>query len=201
MQEKQIGYRAVNYRAVILILLIIASLLILLLLNRNTSLYTSVKIVPINVGLPAPDFTFPDVDGKMVSLSDYKGKVVLVNIWATWCPSCVDEMPSMEKLYQKLKGEDFEILAVSIDSLGARVVAPFMKKYNLTFPALIDSGGTIRILYRTTGVPESFIIDKNGILAQKIIGARDWGTPGILSSLQNLIQKSGLEEKGSGSEG
>ena len=101
--------------------MLIAGLLVLLLLNRNKSYNNSVKIGPIEVGLAAPDFTFPGMDGKMVSLFDFKGKVVLVNIWATWCPSCVDEMPSMEKLYQKLKGEDFEILAVSIDSLGKRL--------------------------------------------------------------------------------
>ena len=96
----------------------------------------------------------------------------------------------MEKLYQKLKGKDFEILAVSIDSLGAKAVAPFMKKYELTFPALIDTAGTIRTTYRTTGIPESFIINKNGILVEKIIGPRDWARPEIVSFLNNLIQKS-----------
>jgi peroxiredoxin len=184
MKEKQF-----DYRAAIVIFLLIAGLLVLLLLNQNKSYNNSVKILPIAVGLPAPDFTFPGMDGKMVSLSDFRGKVVLVNIWATWCRSCVDEMPSMEKLYQKLKGEDFEILAVSIDSLGAEVVAPFMKKYKLTFPALIDSAGAIRMGYRTTGVPESFIIDKDGILVKKIIGSLDWTKPEILHLFQRLIQK------------
>jgi len=184
MQEKQI-----NYRAVILILLIIAGLVVLLLLNRNRSYNNSVKIVPIEVGLPAPDFAFPGMDGKMVNLSDFRGKVVLVNIWATWCSSCVDEMPSMEKLYQKLKGENFEILAVSIDSLGEKVVASFMKKYKLTFPALIDSAGAIRMGYRTTGVPESFIIDKDGVLVKKIIGPLDWTKSETLHLFQRLIQK------------
>jgi len=184
MQEKQ-----TNYRAVILIFLIIAGLLVLLLLNRNRSYNKSVKIVPIEIGLPAPDFTFPGINGKMVSLSDFRGKIVLVNIWATWCPSCVDEMPSMERLYQKLNDEDFEILAVSIDSLGVKVVAPFMKRYKLTFPVLIDSAGTIGAGYKTTGVPESFIIDKNGILVKKIIGPRNWVHPEILRFFQDLIQK------------
>jgi len=184
MQEKKF-----DYRAAILIILTITGVLILLLLNRNRSYDESVKIVPIAVGLPAPDFTLPDINGKMISLSDYSGKVVLVNIWATWCPSCVDEMPSMEKLYQKLKGENFEILAVSIDSLGLNAVAPFMKKHKLTFPALIDSEGTISIAYRTTGVPESFIIDKDGRLVKKIIGALDWTSPGVLRYFQILNQK------------
>jgi len=186
MQEKKF-----DYRAAVLIILTITGVLILLLLNRNQSHYKSVKLVPIEVGLPAPDFKFPDMGGKMVSLSDYRGKVVLVNIWATWCSSCVDEMPSMEKLYQKLKNQDFEILAVSIDSLGTEVVAPFMKKYKLTFPALMDSEGTLRIAYRTTGVPESFIIDKDGKLVKKIIGPLDWTSPGVLRYFHVLIQKSG----------
>jgi thiol-disulfide isomerase/thioredoxin len=125
----------------------------------------------------------------MIRLSDYRSKVVLVNIWATWCPSCVEEMPSMERLYQKLKGKDFEILAVSIDSLGAKIVTPFIKKYKLTFPVLIDSQGTVRIIYRTTGVPETFIIDKDGRLVKKIIGALDWTNPGVLRYFQTLIQK------------
>jgi peroxiredoxin len=98
-------------------------------------------------------------------------------------------MPSMERLYQKLKSEDFEILAVSVDSLGAKIVAPFMKKYKLTFPALIDSQGTVSIAYRTTGVPESFIIDKDGRLVKKIIGALNWTNPGVLRYFQTLIQK------------
>jgi peroxiredoxin len=96
-------------------------------------------------------------------------------------------MPSMEKLSQKLKGENFEILAVSIDSLGLKAVAPFMKKHKLTFPALIDPEGTIRISYRTTGVPESFIIDKHGMLVNKIIGPTDWAYPEVLRFFHYLI--------------
>ncbi|MBC8432729.1 MAG: TlpA family protein disulfide reductase, partial [Desulfobacterales bacterium] len=104
-------------------------------------------------------------------------------------PPCVEEMPSMQKLYQKLKGEDFEILAVSIDSQGAKIVAPFMKKYKLTFPALMDSLGNIKRIYKTTGVPESYIIDKNGILVKKVIGSLDWSHPDILRLFRDLIQK------------
>jgi peroxiredoxin len=184
VKEKQF-----DYRAVILLFLVIAGLLVLVLLQRNTSSENPVQKVPLRIGLPAPDFTFPGLDGKMVRLSDHRSKTVLVNIWATWCPSCVDEMPSLEKLYRKLQGEKFEILAVSIDSLGVTAVAPFMKKYKLTFPALIDSAGAIRMSYRTTGVPESFIIDKNGILIKKIIGSLDWARPEVLRYFHDLIQK------------
>ncbi len=179
-----------DYRPAVLVFLMLTSALVLLLLNQKSLFVKSGQQATLTVGLPAPDFKFPGLDGKMSSLSDYRGKVVLVNIWATWCPPCVEEMPSMEKLYQKLKDKDFEILAVSIDSLGVNAVAPFMKKHKLTFPALIDSSGTIRTTYRTTGIPESFIIDKNGILIEKIVGPRDWARPAISSFLINLIQSS-----------
>lgn len=169
-----------------MVFLAISGLLILFSLEQNNSY---LKFSPLKTGLPAPDFTFPGLDGKMVSLSDYRGNVVLVNIWATWCPPCVDEMPSMERLYQELKGENFEILAVSIDSLGTKAVAPFMKKYNLSFPALMDPDGTIKNLYQTTGVPESFIINKQGILIQKVIGPRDWARPEIIGFFRDLLQK------------
>ncbi len=175
-----------NYPAAILIFLAVSGLLILFSLKQNNSY---LKFSPLKIGLPAPDFMFPGLDGKMVRLSDYQGHVVLVNVWATWCPPCVDEMPSMERLYREVKGEKFEILAVSIDALGEKVVAPFMKKYNLSFPALMDPDGTIKTLYHTTGVPESFIVDQEGILIKQIIGPRDWAKPEIIGFFRNLLQK------------
>jgi len=101
----------------------------------------------------------------------------------------VEEMPSMEKLHQELQDEDFEILAVSIDASGDKAVAPFMKKHKLSFTALTDTNGEIKSLYQTTGVPESFIIDKGGIIVEKIIGPRDWAAPGVILSFRNLIQR------------
>lgn len=156
--------------------------------ERDSTLKTAEPIQP---GLEMPNFTFPDINGKEVSLSDHRGKVVLVNVWATWCPPCRQEMPSMQSLYEKFKGENFEILAVSIDSEGREAVAPFMRKMNLTFPALLDPGETIRSLYGITGVPESFIIDKQGILVEKIIGPINWATPEVFFFFKDLIQKPG----------
>ena len=120
----------------------------------------------------------------------------MVNIWTTWCPPCVDEMPSLERLYKELKGENFEILAVSIDAVGTIAVAPFMKKHNLSFPALMDPDGTISALYQTTGVPESFIVNQEGILINKIIGPRDWAAPEVTGFLRDLIQKQGPRDLG-----
>jgi len=171
----------------VFLVLLVAIPIILISVKEKGSKFVS----PLQPGQPAPDFTFPDLDGRKVSLSDFRGKVVLVNIWATWCPPCRDEMPSMQKLYEGFKGEDFEILAVSIDSNGSEAVAPFMRKMNLTFPALLDPRGKIRSLYRITGVPESFIIDKNGILVQRVIGPLDWAMPKVFSFFQDLIQRPG----------
>ena len=177
--------KKIDYRAVILVFLGVAALVIIFALKQNNPY---LKFSPLRVGQPAPDFTLPGLDGKMVSLSDYRGHVVLVNVWATWCPPCVDEMPSMEKLYRELEGENFEILAVSIDALGQKAVAPFMKKYNLSFPALMDPDGTIKTLFQTTGVPESFITNQEGILIEKVIGPKDWATPPVVGFFRNLLQ-------------
>lgn len=126
------------------------------------------------VGVAAQDFELPALRGDYVKLSDYRGKVVFLNIWATWCPPCREEMPSMESLYRRLKGREFEMLAVSIDREGEKVVRPFAAKYGLTFPVLLDPHSKTSRLYGLTGIPESFIIDKNGVVIHKIIGAQDW---------------------------
>ena len=135
----------------ILFVLIACVLLIVFIREeRNSTLKTTKSLQP---GLEVPNFAFPDLNGKEVSLAEHRGKVVLLNVWATWCPPCRQEMPSMQSLYEKFNGENFEILAVSIDSEGGEAVAPFMRQMNLTFPALLDPGETIRSLYAITGVP------------------------------------------------
>jgi cytochrome c biogenesis protein CcmG/thiol:disulfide interchange protein DsbE len=121
--------------------------------------------------------------------------VVFVNMWATWCPPCIWEMPSMENLYKELGNEKFEILAVSIDALGADAIKPYLKtKVNLTFPILLDPRGSIKKLYRTTGVPETFIVDKQGILRRKIIGARDWSKPEVAKYLREVMAMDGKQK-------
>ena len=138
-------------------------------------------------GTLAPDFTLPDLNGINHTLSNYKDKIVFLNIWATWCQPCKDEMPSMEKLHQRFKDKDFVMLAVSIDKDGKKAVEPFMKEYKLTFPALLDSAGTTSKLYETTGVPETFIIDKKGIVIHKVIGPRDWSVDSIFGVFEKII--------------
>jgi peroxiredoxin len=179
-----------RYKSLTLFVLIAGMVGIFVLFQLKDSFFSLSNNVPVKLGAPAPNFTFPTLDGKMVSLSDYNGKVVFLNIWATWCPPCREEMPSMEKLYKELKGQEFEILAVSIDASGATAVRPFMKEHGLSFPALLDTGGTIRGLYGMTGVPETYVIDKEGVIKQRIIGPRDWAAPEAIRLFRGLVEKS-----------
>jgi peroxiredoxin len=143
-----------------------------------------------NIGEPARDFTYPDLKGRDVTLSDFYGKkVVLVNIWATWCTECRRELPTVQKLYEKFGGDHFEVLAVSLDAAGAKVIVPFMQELGLKFPALQDITGSIQLLYGTTGVPETFIIDKQGKVAYIEIGAGDWREPEKQALIQGLIEE------------
>jgi peroxiredoxin len=135
----------------------------------------------------APEFGLSNLVGDYVKLSDYRGKVVFLNIWATWCPPCREEMPSMEALYRKLKGRNFEMLAVSVDRDGEKVVRPFAKKYGLTFPVLLDPDNKTYRLYGLTGVPETFILDQNGVVIHKIIGPQNWMNKEWLDYFDRII--------------
>jgi peroxiredoxin len=172
-----------------MVILLVAGIGIFVLLQAKDDSMNLKGQASLGKGDKAPDFALPGLDGKMVKLADQKGKVVFLNIWATWCPPCVDEMPVMEKLHQQLKGEDFEILAVSIDKKGIEAVLPFMEKHNLSFTALIDSKESLKYKYQTRGVPETFIIDRNGIIVEKVIGPRDWAAPEVIDYFRNLIQR------------
>ncbi len=139
------------------------------------------------VGAPLADFTLPDLQGRLVQLHALRGQVVFVNIWATWCPPCIEEMPTIQHLYERLHGKGLTILAVSLDALGAQVVAPFMQQRRLSFPTLLDTMNLTQRLYQTTGVPESFIVDKRGILVEKIVGPRDWVHPQMVANFERLL--------------
>ncbi len=155
------------------------------------------RFSPVSVGAPAPDFVAKAMDGTDVHLSDYRGKVVLVNVWATWCPPCREEMPSMERFYESMKDKgDFEILAVSVDApvgqtdvLGNRGgdLKAFAKKYGLTFPILHDPSGHIEDLYQTTGVPESFVVGRDGVVYRHLAGATAWDAPQYRELILRLL--------------
>ncbi len=134
----------------------------------------------------APDFTLTSVDGKEYSLSDLTGKVVFVNFWATWCPPCREEIPSMVRLYNKMQGKDFQILAISVDQ-DIHAVKKFIKKYNITFPVLLDKEKRVYNLYNATGVPETHLINKSGIVQSSVIGSFNWSTPDVINTVNRLL--------------
>ena len=138
---------------------------------------------------PASDFTLPDLDGKPVKLSDYRGKVVLVNFWATWCPPCRREMPSMERLSQQLKGQPFVILAVNQQEEADQVFA-FTGQLEPapTFPILFDRNSTVSHAWNVLGLPASFIVDKQGRVAYRAMGGREFDHPEIEQTIRALLK-------------
>ena len=139
-------------------------------------------------GQVAPDFRLRDMNGQMVSLSDFRGKVVLLNFWATWCGPCRVEMPAMEELYRQYPRKDFEILAVSTDAQGVAVTRPFQQENKLTFPILHDADFRVGLSYGARTLPMTFMVDRNGIVRQQIFGARDWGAPEAHQLVQMLMK-------------
>lgn len=150
----------------------------------------SAKYEPLTVGKTAPDFQLPDLNDNEVRLSDYRGKVVFLNFWATWCKPCREEMPSMEVLYKNFEKDGLVILAVSIDRVTTKKeIPPFVKSLNLTFPVLVDSWGQTDKRYKLMGVPETYIIDREGTLREKVIGPRDWTRLDNLQILTQLLKQ------------
>jgi thiol-disulfide isomerase/thioredoxin len=143
----------------------------------------------VEVGKAAPEFRAIDLrSGDPVSLRNrYRGQVTLVNIWATWCLPCKVEMPSMEKLYQSLGSQGFKIAAVSIDQGDPAEVLAFASNLRVSFDVLQDRGGRIQELYETTGVPESFLLDRRGVLIKRVIGAHDWDSEVNRKLIQRLL--------------
>lgn len=142
----------------------------------------------VKVGEEAPNFQLRDLDGNMVSLSQLRGKVVLLNFWATWCGPCRIEMPAMERLYRSYSRKDFEILAVSTDPQGAAVTRPFQQEMGFTFPILHDAEYRIGLMYGARSLPMTFMVDRQGIVRQKVPGARDWGGPDARELIQALMK-------------
>ena len=148
------------------------------------------KIAPAET---ARDFVLDEIHGNRVSLSSFRGKVVVVNFWATWCPPCRTEMPSMEGLYRQLKGSGLVILAVDLKE-SKKQVADFMRNLALTFPALLDTDGRVSRSYGTIGLPNTYLIDRKGRLIGRKPGSRDWATAGTVAFFRKLLALGGAPE-------
>jgi peroxiredoxin len=141
----------------------------------------------INIGQQAPDFTVKGEDGQPIKLSDYRGKLVFLNFWATWCVPCIEEMPEMETLKNTFKDRKFQMLAVSVDT-DWDTVKKFYKEHNLTIPAGLDPGHQISGLYKVFKFPETFLIDANGYVVRHT-WSEHWANPRVVSLVDSLIQQ------------
>jgi peroxiredoxin len=132
--------------------------------------------IGIDAGNLAPDFELTTLDGKKLKLSDYKGKKVILNFWATWCPPCKAEVPDMVKFYSSYKDKDIVILGVNLtqSEKDQRSVRDFVNSYGITYPVPLDMESTVAEVYRVTAIPTSYIIDTNGIISEKVVGPMDF---------------------------
>jgi thiol-disulfide isomerase/thioredoxin len=138
-------------------------------------------------GFLAPQFALYDLSGNQVRLRDFEGKVVLLNFWATWCYPCRREIPSLERLYQMRKDRGFEIVAVNAERTSTSQITSFAKKYGMSFPILLNPQGDLGNKYWIRAVPTSFLLDKNGVIRWKIVGAREWESSYVLGRIDQLL--------------
>ncbi len=165
-------------------------LLILIIVFCLSIFISSCKQEPstLKAGDIAPDFSLVDRQGKTWTLSELRGQVVFINFWATWCPPCLKELPSMQNLYKKISKDKFKMLAVL--NKYKPVLADFVaNQKGLTFTILDDEQNVVGAKYFLTGLPETFIVDKQGIIREKVIGAAQWDSPGAVQTIMSYISE------------
>lgn len=153
---------------------------------------TLATMSPLSDRRPAPDFTLRDMQGKSHRLSAQRGKVVFVNFWATWCPPCRKEMPSMQRAWEQLKGERFVMYAVNVGEDEETIFGfSFATGIELTFPILLDTDGATVQRWPVLGLPTTFVIDAQGRIAFRAVGGREWDDPALLKGIRALIAEDG----------
>ena len=141
----------------------------------------------------APDFTLPSIDGNQVSLRHYRGKVVFLNFWATWCIPCREEMPALERLHQTYHAQDLAIISIDLKE-SAEQVKTFFQKHGLSFPSLLDQSGSVFREYLVAGMPTTYLIGRDGTLLARGVGGRDWTRAEALQFIQELLKQKPLVE-------
>lgn len=140
----------------------------------------------VGLGEEVPAFTLRKDDGQPVSLADFRGKIVVLNFWASWCGPCVDELPSLKQFAQKYSGDDLVVLGVSLDE-DPDAYDEFIKKYAINFPNMRNPSHSVSDRYGTFKLPETYIISRDGHLLNKIIGPTDWSSPQMLDYVDSLL--------------
>lgn len=143
------------------------------------------------VGFKAPAFTARNLKGNRVRLADHQGKVIILNLWATWCGPCRVEMPGLENLYRRFRSQGLEILAVSLDKGNQDKVQTFSEEYRLSFPVLLDVDRQVESRYPTLTIPTTFVIDKKGMVVAEVDGAKNWESDETFQALEYLLKAPG----------
>lgn len=139
-------------------------------------------------GNPAPQFTLPDLEGQQVSLNQFKGKVLVINFWASWCAPCRKELPSLQSMYKKFKNrENFAFLAVSCDEDGKKPIEDLFQRYMLDLPVALDPNRKVAFLYGVSKFPETYFIDKQGKVRHKFIGPWNWTDRKFIDILEKML--------------
>ena len=176
-------------RSIKIKMLVLLSMLTVMLAWPGLSLNAAELLQPMSdqvEGRPiAPDFSLLNLDDEPIALSDFKGKVVVVNFWATWCPPCRYEMPSMQRAWQKLQDKDVMMLAVHVGGKSDKIWA-FVGEYGITFPVLIDGKSKVADAWPLKGLPTTFVIDPKGRIAYRAIGGREWDDEELLKTIYAL---------------
>ena len=165
--------------------------------NRELErLFKEMGVLQIPPAADPVEIQLKDQNGRLTHLSEFRGKIVFINFWTTWCLACVIEMPSMEKLHQKFKDKDFAMVAVNLQESDATVLR-FFKEHKLTFTTLLDSTGDVGTVFRIRGIPTTFILDKNGIIIGKVMGPREWDSRDSFALFEYLTDSdvAGLNSK------
>ena len=173
--------------------LVVAGVVTLVALVVGTGAYTMRdQLFPVEVGSRAPDFRAATLGGSRTvrTLDDYRDKVVVLNVWATWCPPCIYEMPSFERLHKAVSDTNLRIVAISVDEfVGGDSVLAFARGLGVTFEILHDSSRTIDRAYQITGYPETFVIARDGTIRKKWIGPADWSSAENVALVQGLLRR------------
>lgn len=157
--------------------------------NLPAQTATGVGIAP---GQTPPEFVLPDLDGNEVTLADYKGKVVVLDLWATWCPPCRQEIPFLVSLYEEYKDQGLVVVGIGLDQGGASVIAPFVEQNEVTYPILVG-GQDVSVSYNVSGIPMTLMIDRDGRVASKDVGFAPTMEPQMRARVEELLSRQATE--------
>ena len=156
---------------------------------QAADLFAALDIQTVKPSMEAISFTGEMLDGKKASLGDFRGKVVFLNFWASWCTSCREEMPAMEELYQAFKDKGFVVLAVNVKESHTAAVA-FSKELKVTYPIFLDPKGEVSVLYGAWALPLTYLIDREGVIVARAFGPRAWAGPEARALIKQLLRSS-----------